>query len=235
MAEAFVVKVRDARRAHFLKGTISNKMKDIVLIILLQLAYVPMLTLRTICMVKNLSILAAVFGFLESLIYIFGLAIVFRGEQSILEMIVYALGFGVGLALGVFIEKKLAIGYTSIQVNINHENNEMIDFLRENGFGVTVFQGKGRAGYRYRLDILTKRSREKELMNWINRFEPQAFVIAYQPVTFKGGYLTRVMSKSRRTNPAEAIELTDETETQPSWLKEIINEVKEIFSYGKEM
>ena len=43
------------------------------------------------------------------------------------------------------------------------------------------------------------------------------------------------MSKSRRTNPAEAIELTDETETQPSWLKEIINEVKEIFSYGKEM
>ncbi|MGB3366356.1 MAG: DUF2179 domain-containing protein, partial [Acidaminobacteraceae bacterium] len=164
-------------------------MSKLILIILVQLLYVPMLTLRTISMVKNLKILTSVFGFLEALVYIFGLAIVLSGEQSVVEMLVYALGFGMGLLVGILVEQKLAIGYTTMHVNINHTNNEILTDLRDKGFGVTVFKGEGKFGDRNKLEILTKRKRESELIKLIYEKEPEAFIVSYEPKTFKGGYL----------------------------------------------
>ncbi len=169
--------------------------ENIILLLILQLIYVPMLALRTICMVKKLRVLTAFFGFLESLVYVFGLAIVLTGEQSIVEMFVYAIGFSLGLIVGIQLESKIAIGYTSFLVNIRDRNQELIDALRDRGYGVTLFAGEGRDGTRYRLDILTKRVQEEELMKIINYFEPYAFVLAYEPTRFKGGFMEVMMKK----------------------------------------
>ncbi len=176
-------------------------MRDLVLLIVVQLLYVPMLTLRTICMVKNLKVMTAMFGFIESLIYVFGLAIVLSGEQSIVEMLVYALGFAMGLVLGIYIEQKIAIGYTNMNVNINHSNTQLVDDLRKEGFGVTLYVGEGLNGPRHQLEILTKRKREKELIRMIVAYEPHAFITAYEPKQFRGGYLTEVMKKRMKRRP----------------------------------
>lgn len=170
-------------------------MKDILLILLLQLIYVPIFTLRTIFLVKNMGTIASFLGFLEALIYVFGLSIVFSGEQSIVQMIVYAVGFGVGILIGSSIEQKLAIGYTNFVVKLVNQNEELINQLRCEGFGVTQFVGEGRDGERYQLDILTKRSREDELFDLIEKYEPRAFIISYEPRKFKGGYLVKSMKK----------------------------------------
>ena len=171
-------------------------MGDIILLIVVQILYVPLLALRTISMVKKLTLLTAMFGFMESIIYVFGLAIVFTGEQSFLQMFVYALGFAIGLIVGIQIENKIAIGYTSIMVNIRELNQELVDKLRESGYGVTIFIGQGKDSARYRLDILAKRSRENELMSLIEEYEPSAFVLAYEPTRFKGGYMETIMKKN---------------------------------------
>lgn len=170
-------------------------MSNLILILIMQLIYVPMLALRTICMVKKLTVLTAVFGVLEALIYVFGLSLVLTGDQTILEMLVYAFGFGLGLIVGIHIENRIAIGYTSVIANIREKNMALITQLRENGYGVTVFEGEGRESSRYRLDILTKRSREIELLELINQYEPSAFVIFYEPKLFKGGYILELMKK----------------------------------------
>ncbi|NCA99910.1 MAG: hypothetical protein EOM70_11100, partial [Clostridia bacterium] len=83
-------------------------MSKLILILVIQLFYVPLMTLRSICMIKNLKLLTAVIGFVEVLVYILGLSIVLSGEQTILEKVVYALAFGIGLAIGMLIEEKLA-------------------------------------------------------------------------------------------------------------------------------
>ncbi|MCT4619253.1 MAG: DUF2179 domain-containing protein [Marinisporobacter sp.] len=173
-------------------------MKEIVLILLLQMVYVPLFTLRTIFMVKNMSVYASILGFLDCLIYVFGLSLVFSGEKSTLAMIVYAGGFGIGISVGGYIEKRLAIGYTSLCVNLMNKNDEMIRVLRENGFGVTVFEGEGRDSERYKLEILTKRNREDELMDLIEFYEPKAFIISYEPRKFKGGFLVNRMKKAKK-------------------------------------
>jgi len=93
-------------------------MLNIILILVLQLVYVPILTLRTIFLVKNMTVIAAFLGFAEALIYVFGLSLVFSGDQGPLAMLVYALGFGLGILIGGAGENKLAIGYNSFQVNL---------------------------------------------------------------------------------------------------------------------
>lgn len=170
-------------------------MSKLLLIVVIQLIYVPLLTLRTITMVKNLKMLTALFGFLEAFTYVFGLAIVLSGEQNTLEMVVYALGFALGLFVGVYVEQKMAIGYVTVSVNINHPNQALVDELRSLGYGVTVYQGQGRDGERFRMEILTKRRREKELYKRIDKHEPGAFLISYEPKTFKGGYLREMMKR----------------------------------------
>jgi len=209
-------------------------MREIVLILILQLCYVPMLALRTICMVKKLTLLTAFFGFLEAIVYVFGLALVLSGDQTTLAMIVYALGFSLGLIVGIAIENKIAIGFRSVLVNIKTKNVLLIDELRSMGYGVTVFEGEGREGSRYRLDILTKRSQEKELFELINAHEPSAFVIAYEPTRFQGGYIEQMMKK--QMNQKFNFQLPKAE--KPGWLKKatqsVASEVKELVKHEDE-
>jgi len=198
-------------------------MSKLLLILLIQLLYVPMLTLRTISMVKSLKVLTAIFGFLEAVIYIFGLAIVLSGEQNILEMIIYAMGFSLGLVAGIFIEHKLALGYSSVLVNINQENTSMVKVLRKLGYGVTVYIGQGQNGDRFKLEILTKRSKECELLKTVLRYEPDAFILSYEPKMFRGGYLGNIVK--RKLNSRKNM-LPFESENV-NVMKKTIDEIKE--------
>ncbi|WP_416141295.1 DUF2179 domain-containing protein [Lysinibacillus capsici] len=173
-------------------------MQSIVLILILQLVYVPFLTLRTIFLIKNITFLAAIFGMLEMLVYVFGLSLVFSGKQSMLSMVVYAVGFGLGIFLGAKIERKLAIGYVYTTINTQNKNEELVKFLRHEGFAVTIYIGEGRDSNRYKYEILTKRNREGELFQIVEQFEPNAFIISYEPKSFKGGFLLARMKAKQK-------------------------------------
>lgn len=166
-----------------------------LLIFILQLIFVPVLTMRTILLVKNQTKSAAGVGLLEAIIYIISLGIVFQDLSNFYNIIAYVLGFSIGLLLGGMLEKKLAIGYITYQVNIPEKNTELVSDLRNAGFGVTVFEGQGMNSVRYRLDIVSKRSREDELQEIIHLREPSAFMMSYEIRSFKGGYLTKSMKK----------------------------------------
>jgi uncharacterized protein YebE (UPF0316 family) len=172
--------------------------KDIILVLVLQLVYVPAFTLRTIFLVKGLRMKAAFLGLIEALIYIFGLSIVFSGEQNIVVMIVYALGFGLGIIIGSMIEERLAIGYTTIQVVLGNKNKDLVDQLRIDGYGVTVYEGEGKDATRYKLEVLTKRNQEEGLYEMIQDYEPNAFIIAYEPKAFMGGFLLKDMKRRKK-------------------------------------
>ena len=127
--------------------------------------------------------------------YIVSLGIVFQDLSNWMNIVAYVIGFSAGLLLGGYIENKLAIGYITYQVSLLDRCNELVDELRHSGFGVTVFEGEGINSIRYRLDIVAKRSREKELLEIINEIAPKAFMSSYEIRSFKGGYLTKAMKK----------------------------------------
>jgi uncharacterized protein YebE (UPF0316 family) len=175
-------------------------MTNILLILVLQLIYVPLLTLRTIFLVKNITFLAALIGIVEMLIYVFGLALVFGGDQNLLAMVVYAVGFGLGIFLGTKIENKLAIGFVYITINTQKKNQELIDTIRAHGFALTTYVGEGRDSERYKYEILAKRNREKELFLLVEFIEPKAFIISYEPKSFKGGFMLDRMKKNKKNH-----------------------------------
>ncbi|MBS3987864.1 MAG: DUF2179 domain-containing protein [Erysipelothrix sp.] len=204
-------------------------MRNIILILILQLCYVPMLALRTISMVKKLTLLTAFFGFLESIIYVFGLALVLTGDQSTLAMLVYAIGYSLGLMIGIKVEDRIAIGYRSVLVNIKTINHDLVQSLRNQGYGVTVTHGDGREGTRTMLDILTKRSSEKMLFKLIESYEPHAFITSFEPTRFKGGYIEQLMKKQNTNKKPSPQSEIDKVKGLRKALKRIVEEVKELF------
>ena len=160
-------------------------MQKIVLVFILQLVFIALLVLRTNFMVRDKSIIATLFGFVEAIVYIFGLTLVLKGENDFLTMVVYALGFGVGIYIGGFLEKKLAIGNIIVTVNIKTKNDNLIKRLREKNFHFTIFEGLGIDGKRYKFDILTSRHRENELIKLIETYELDAFIVMVEPRKYK--------------------------------------------------
>lgn len=173
-------------------------MLQAVLIVLMQFVIVPLTTLKTIFVVKGRTSLGAILGGIGALIYVISLGMVFADLSNYMNMIAYALGNAGGTIIGGRLEEKLAIGYRIVMVSLMEKNNDLIEMLRDEGFGVTVFVGEGRNGAkRYRLDILVKRNRVQELLDILEKNVPKAFVVAYEPTNFKGGYLVKSMKRKR--------------------------------------
>lgn len=172
-------------------------MLEPIIIFIAQLLYVPILTLRTIMMVKSQKERAAGLGILEGVIYVVAVGLVLSDLSNYYNMAAYALGFGAGLYIGAYIEEKLAIGYVSIEANIPHQNTELVKHLREVGFSVSTSSVDGITAERYVLNCTARRDREKEFYRIIESYEQSAFVASFEPRSFKGGYITKGMSKRR--------------------------------------
>lgn len=171
-------------------------MINAVTIFILQLIYVPILTLRTTFVVKGKKIQSSLLAFLEGIIYIISLGIVFTDLTNFLNIGAYILGFGLGIYLGGIIEEKLAIGYRSVHVNLTTYNESLINCLRDLNFGVTIYEGEGiNKEKRYKLEIVSHRNRENELISLIKSFEDNAFIVSYEPTQFKGGYFSKQIRK----------------------------------------
>lgn len=168
-----------------------------LMIFFAQLLLVPVLTMRTILVVKGMKKQALMIGMVEGMIYVFAIGLVFSDLSNYMNMIAYATGFGIGVYLGGTLEEKLAIGYVTIEANIPKYNLQLVEKLRKFGFSVSVSEAKGMHSVRFLLHCTARRDREKEFYEIVNEFEPQAFVASYEPRNFKGGYITKTMKKRR--------------------------------------
>lgn len=161
-------------------------------IFILQIIYVPLLTLRTTFVVKGKKVQASFFALLEAIIYIVSLGIVFSDLTNLYNIFAYIIGYALGIYIGGCIEEKLALGYRCMHVNLQNPNPKLVEYLRSIKFGVTCFTGEGRnLEKRYRLEIVSHRKREQELINIIKSQEPNAFIVSYEPTQFKGGYIIK--------------------------------------------
>lgn len=163
-------------------------MKEILIILALQLIYVPIVTLRTMMLVKGKTRLASILGTVDVFIYVTALGVILK-DPSLIGIVTYAIGFGVGIGIGSYIERKLAIGEQLVQIHVSDYPEKLKEVLGEADFGLTVYQGEGLRGERYRVDVLTPRHRVKELKKYVREVEPKAFLIVLEPVDFDGGFV----------------------------------------------
>ncbi|TVX97407.1 DUF5698 domain-containing protein [Cohnella terricola] len=168
-------------------------MTVILSIIVLQITYVTMLSVRFILMVKGIRYVAAMMSAVEIGIYVIGFKLVLDNLNNPLNLLIYCLSYGAGVLLGVKIEERLAIGYITVQITTKEEYGDLADLLRAKGYGVTRWAGDGREGRRWVHNVVLPRRRQQQLYRDAIEIDPNCFIVSYEPKAFHGGFMTRKM------------------------------------------
>lgn len=152
-------------------------------------------TLRLIFAAKGLKRLAPFFAFFESFIWLMAIGQIMQHLDNIYCYIAYAGGYASGNYLGIYLEEKLSIGTVVIRVIPRKDTSELINYLREHNYGVTVVPVDGMMGPTKMLFTTIKRSEAKHVIDIIKQFNPTAFYTIDEVKVVSGGYF----DKQKRT------------------------------------
>lgn len=168
-----------------------------IIILVINIAYVSLNTIRMILTLKSHRYLAAFISMFEIVIYVVGLGLVLDRLNEIQNLVAYAVGFGLGVIVGMKIEEKLALGYITVNVITSDFEQDLPNLLRNRGYGVTNWVANGREGARLMMEILTPRRSELNLYNAVRELDPNAFLVSHEPKAFYGGFWVKAMRRRR--------------------------------------
>jgi len=149
-------------------------------------------TIRIVYVNKGERAKGAILGFVEIMIWLVVVSSVLHNiTEDPIKVFIYAISFSLGNFIGVTIESKIAVGLSSIQVVVNHKDGEILaDILREQGYGVTIIEGKGKNdSIKNLLFIQLKRKKIPEATRLIKEHNPEAFITVNEIKNMFGGYI----------------------------------------------
>ncbi len=133
-------------------------------------------TLRVLFVVRGKKKLSWILGFAQSVVFIVAISQVLTNLDNPLTVIGYAAGFATGNVLGMYIEERLAIGHTSIRVVSSHRGTQVVEKLREAGFGVTEIPARGKDGMVTVLNLSIQRKDVDRVDTIVLETDPEAFI-----------------------------------------------------------
>lgn len=138
-------------------------------------------TLRTISIVQGRIKFAFILGFFEVSIWLLVLSAVLDKiiENPFLALL-YAIGFSTGNAIGILIERKLAMGYTNFRIITSSNGNKIAEQIRNEGYKATIFAGKDGDKDVLEVYVVCDRKSLPRLINIVKNIEPDAFYITEQ-------------------------------------------------------
>jgi uncharacterized protein YebE (UPF0316 family) len=89
--------------------------------------------------------------------------------------VAFAAGFAVGNYVGMILEEKLAMGLEVIRVITKKDAQQLIDHLKEEGYGVTCVNAQGTTGEVSIIYTIIHRKEHRKVISIIECFNPKAF------------------------------------------------------------
>ena len=132
-------------------------------------------TLRIIFLHRGKKLLVPILGFFEIFIWLIVIREIMQNLTNILYYIAYAGGFAIGNFVGILIEEKLALGNNIIRIVSLKNSNELIEKLKDNGFGYTMIDAKGSKGDAKIIFTVIKRKDKVKVIELINNINPHTF------------------------------------------------------------
>lgn len=74
-------------------------------------------------------------------------------------------------------------------------SDQLVNELRDEGFGVTILSGMGREGSRDVISVVIRRKDLPKLKKLVFRFDPNAFIITNSISSISGGYFSTIKKK----------------------------------------
>lgn len=149
-------------------------------------------TLRTVITVKGKSLYASLVGFIE--IFVWFLIVkeaLNTNETSIWIAVAYSLGFATGTFIGSILSQKLITGNLSVQIITDKAYPDMVNTLRNEGYGVTVMdvEGKNTEEEKYMLFIEINNKSLNHLQHLVKKIDNDAFIVVNETKYVQNGFI----------------------------------------------
>jgi uncharacterized protein YebE (UPF0316 family) len=159
----------------FFDSTLFNWLVLPLLIFTARIIDVTLGTMRIVFVSRGLKYLAPIVGFFEVIIWLLAIRVIMQNLNNTVCYIAYGAGFGLGTYIGMYIEKKMAMGRGILRIITRKDAAPLISCLRENSFGVTSLRAQGNDGEVHLLFMVIKRSDFNKITKLIQKYNPNAF------------------------------------------------------------
>ena len=149
-------------------------------------------TLRTMITVKGKILYASMVGFVEIFVWFLVVKEALNTDQtSIWIAISYSLGFATGTFIGGILSQKLITGNLSVQIITNKAYPDMVNTLRNEGYGVTVMdvEGKNTEEEKYMLFIEINNKSLNHLQHLVKKIDNDAFIVVNETKYVQNGFI----------------------------------------------
>jgi uncharacterized protein YebE (UPF0316 family) len=160
-----------------------------LIIFSLRIVDVSLAIVRTLLVVRNVKLIVPLIAVVETLVWIFAVGNAIRNLSSVWHLLGYATGFAMGNVVGMWIEEKLAFGYATVQIITRNSEGKVAAALREHGFGVSEFFGRGREGEIELIFSVVRRRDVRSVHDHVAQLDPDAFVMIEEPRSIHRGWL----------------------------------------------
>lgn len=145
-------------------------------------------TMRLIFVSKGYRHIGPVLGFFEVIIWLLAVTQVLKHLSNPMSYIAYGAGFAMGNYVGIRLEEKISIGTALIRIIPKKDTTDLINHLREVGFGVTTMAAEGAMGPVQIIFTIIKRKSIPRAIEIINQYSPNAFYTIEEVKAVKEGY-----------------------------------------------
>lgn len=157
---------------------------------------VSMGTIRTINVVKGKTLIGAVIGFFEVLIWFLIVKDALNTEltgilNSLFIAISYAGGYATGTYIGGMLSDKFIQGNLTLQVILTKNDDELVAAIRKEGYGVSVLDVRGQLNIndKYMLFIEIDKKNLSHVTSIIKKLDKKAFIVVNETKLVQNGFI----------------------------------------------
>lgn len=161
-----------------------------LIIFLAKIIEVTISTLRIVFISKGQRKIGAFAAVFEITIWVVLAGTVVVGiTDDLFKVVAYVAGFAIGCYIGSWLEERIALGNTNINIIASNEVSlSILDILKENGVGYTVLDAKGQKDDNKYIVAYMARSNKKDILNKLKKVEGHFFLSVSDSYGVLGGY-----------------------------------------------
>jgi uncharacterized protein YebE (UPF0316 family) len=146
-------------------------------------------TLRLVFIGRGFKFFAAALAFLEAFIFAVVMGQIVSDLTDVTNLMAYCLGASAGSYVGMVIENRFIVSYSTVTVITHEKGKEILSALHDSNYGATISKGQGRDG---EVDIIRSSASNRDvprMIEIIRELHPDAFIDVEAVKTIQRGWL----------------------------------------------
>jgi uncharacterized protein YebE (UPF0316 family) len=146
-------------------------------------------TVRLVFIGRGLKVLASILAFAEAFIFAVVMAQIVNDLNNITNLLSYCLGASAGSYMGMWLEGRFIVSYSTVTVITHEKGREIAEAIRNHNYGATLSKGEGREGEVYIIRSSAVNRDIPALIKIVRAVHPDAFIDVEAIRTVQRGWL----------------------------------------------